>query len=648
MHVSFKIADVRQRMRWIVPGRFDMGSPADEAGRYNDESFRHEVMLAEGFWLFDTPCTQALWQAVMGGNPSYFVSATRPVEQVSWDDAQEFISRINDRVPELDLCLPSEAQWEYACRAGTTAATYAGEMQILGENNAPVLDAIAWYSGNSGVDFELEDGWDSSERLGKQYEHSRAGTHPVGLKRPNAWGLYDMLGNVWEWCEDDWHDSFERVPSDRAWVGADGAALRVVRGGAWVDVARFVRAAFRLVYEPGDRANNLGFRCARVQISDPVSGALLRAGRSGRGERSEQAGMRAAINIPQRPWLLDRSPPGALLRADHGIVPFHGRNRELDELEKWCQDGAVIGLRLYTGAGGIGKSRLFIELCRRMDAAGWHAGFLANNITNAPQEAWSAITRRWLPLLLVIDYAETRRDELVRLLRELYAASQGPIRVVLLARAADDWWERLKTEGDGVGDMLSGPATRHLPLDPLAMSTEERLHSYKLAGERFAQVLAKAPPPGAPEDIGADHFKLVLLLHMTALAAIDGVEVKGDQGILDWMLDRERRFWLKQLRARSLPEHLVEALEEVMAHATLRGGTSSKRATLNLMRKAGLLQDETQAVRAALALLLHDTYPGTNWIEPILPDLLGEHLIQIALGGDAEKYFGLVFGPRDS
>ena len=206
--VEFAVIDadgamIRQRMRWIGPGRFRMGSPEDEPGRYDNEGPRHEVRISEGFWLFDTPVTQALWEAVMGGNPSRFADRKRPVEQVSWDEASEFLQKINSRIPGLELVLPTEAQWEYACRAGTETATYVGPIDILGDNNAPILDAIAWYGGNSGVGFELENGYDSSDWPGKQYDHSRAGTHPVGQKLPNGWGLYDMLGNVWEWCADD-------------------------------------------------------------------------------------------------------------------------------------------------------------------------------------------------------------------------------------------------------------------------------------------------------------------------------------------------------------------------------------------------------------------------------------------------------------
>ncbi|MSP00162.1 MAG: formylglycine-generating enzyme family protein [Acetobacteraceae bacterium] len=254
---------VVQRLRLIPAGRFKMGSPDNEPGRYADEGPVHDVTVAEPFWLFDTPCTQALWEAVMGGNPSYFKSPTRPVERVSGQEAQHFLAEVNGRIPGLDLTLPSEARWEYACRAGTDTATYAGPIRILGKHNAPVLNKIAWYGGNSGQDFALDNGVDSSGWAEKQYPHRKAGTHPVKGKDPNARGLYDMLGNVWEWCEDVWHDNYQDVPSDGdAWLGG-GAAGRVVRGGSWDDEARLARAACRLQLDPADRGNDVGFRCAR-------------------------------------------------------------------------------------------------------------------------------------------------------------------------------------------------------------------------------------------------------------------------------------------------------------------------------------------------------------------------------------------------
>ena len=263
--VEFAIGDVTQRMRWIPPGRFTMGSPADEPGRWDDEGPQHEVTLGQGFWLFDTPCTQDLWSAVMGDNPSRFKSATRPVEQVSYESVQDFLVRINEKVCGLNLELPSEAQWEYACRASTSTALYTGGITILGERNAPALDPIAWYGGNSGEGFELDNGEDCKNWPEKQYPHEKTGTHPVGLKRPNAWGLHDMLGNVWEWCADDWQNSYDGAPTDGSVWRATDKSERVVRGGSWSGNARGVRAAYRHGRRPDDRSFNLGFRCSRVQ-----------------------------------------------------------------------------------------------------------------------------------------------------------------------------------------------------------------------------------------------------------------------------------------------------------------------------------------------------------------------------------------------
>lgn len=261
--VEFSVREASQRMRWIPPGRFLMGSPPNEPGRWDDEGPPHEVLITRGFWLFETPCTQALWQAVMESNPSLFLDPNRPVESVSWSDCQQFLTNVNALVRGLKLSLPTEAQWEYACRATTTTATYAGEIKIVGTKNAPVLDPIAWYGGNSGVGFDFEIFSDSTGWEEKQYSHQRAGTRVVGSKLPNRWGLNDMLGNVWEWCH-DWHGEYsgqlERDP-----VGPESGLRRVVRGGGWNSVARDVRSANRYWSDPGGRGDVLGFRCARVQ-----------------------------------------------------------------------------------------------------------------------------------------------------------------------------------------------------------------------------------------------------------------------------------------------------------------------------------------------------------------------------------------------
>lgn len=254
-----------QRLRWIEPGRFLMGSPESEAGRREREGPQHEVTISNGFWLFDTPCTQSLWQAVMGENPSWFRSPERPVEQVSWTDVQEFLKRLNAQIPGLNLMLPTEAEWEYGCRAGADTASANGDLDILGEYNAPALDPIAWYGGNSGVGFELENGLDSTGWQEKQVAHTRAGTHPVARKAANCWGLYDMLGNVWEWCRDGQRPYRAESLTDPC--GPTGSRTdRLLRGGSWSSPASEVRAAYReALFPPGTRDASFGFRCTHRQ-----------------------------------------------------------------------------------------------------------------------------------------------------------------------------------------------------------------------------------------------------------------------------------------------------------------------------------------------------------------------------------------------
>jgi formylglycine-generating enzyme required for sulfatase activity len=187
--------------------------------------------------MFDTPCTQALWESVMGENPSHFKGPAdqpkegvkRPVETVSWEQCQQFLAALNSRLDGFELSLPSEAQWEYACRAGTEAARYSDN-----------LDAIAWHGENSGTD-----------------------TQSVAGKEANSWGLYDTLGNVLEWCADEWVNDYNEKAHASA---AESAPFpRVVRGGSWFNEARYVRTGCRQHALPTDRINSLGFRCAEFR-----------------------------------------------------------------------------------------------------------------------------------------------------------------------------------------------------------------------------------------------------------------------------------------------------------------------------------------------------------------------------------------------
>ena len=225
---------VVQRMRWIRPGRFLMGSPEGEAGQFSDEGPQHEVQLTSGFWIFDTPVTQELWRAVMGNSPSHFQGDRLPVEKVSWDDVQGFLERLNARFVEAMFVLPTEAQWEYACRAGTQAAYWFGD-------DPEKLPDYAWYSDNSS---------------GK--------TQAVATKHCNPWGLYDMHGNVFEWCEDFGSDDYTSASNVNP-TGPKAGHSRVLRGGSWLYTAPYARSAYRSYYAPGYRYYYVGFRCAQVQ-----------------------------------------------------------------------------------------------------------------------------------------------------------------------------------------------------------------------------------------------------------------------------------------------------------------------------------------------------------------------------------------------
>lgn len=283
--VEITVGKVRQALRWIPGGTYYMGSPKEENGRADWEWPRHLVTLNEGFWLADTPCTQEMWREVMGENPSEFVSPRRPVERVSWDDVQLFLGRLNERFPGLEVRLPSEAQWERACRAGSETATWLGDLDILGERNAPLLHEIAWYGGNSGDGYDLDRGRDSSGWKEKQFPHQKAGTRRVISKKPNPWGLYDMLGNVWEWCQDAYERSPQRKVGPRSDPMEPGeGSERVIRGGSWGDHARRVRAAYRYGLAPEVRFPDLGFRLSRGRGQ-----GLPRSGDDG-----QERGLRAA------------------------------------------------------------------------------------------------------------------------------------------------------------------------------------------------------------------------------------------------------------------------------------------------------------------------------------------------------------------
>jgi formylglycine-generating enzyme required for sulfatase activity len=241
---------------WVGVFSFPMGSPADEPGRDSDET-RHPVVLTRNFWISDHEVTQAEYEALMGTNPSRFAGVDLPVESVSWLDA---VAYCNARSADEGLTpaytidgpsvgwneaadgyrLPTEAEWELACRAGSDQAFSGGPLTEQACGTDPVLDPLGWYCGNAG-----------------------STTHAVGTKAANAWGLYDLHGNVWEWCW-DWYlaDPGAGLAVDPA--GPGGGSQKVIRGGSWYYFARDCRSASRAPYWPNSQDDVVGFRVART------------------------------------------------------------------------------------------------------------------------------------------------------------------------------------------------------------------------------------------------------------------------------------------------------------------------------------------------------------------------------------------------
>ena len=228
---AITIRDLGLDMLWVKPGTFEMGSPPEEEGRYDDET-PHTVTLTEGYWLGKHPVTQTQWERVMGDNPSHFRGANRPVECVSWDEVTSFCEKLTElereagRLPAgMAYQLPTEAEWEYACRAETKTAFSFGDSLTSDQANI----------------------------RGGPGETTDVGKYPA-----NPWGFYDMHGNVFEWTA-DWFEKFTSVAVSDP-VGPAVGSDRVLRGGSWDSAAFLARSALRDRYGPARSLNSLGFR----------------------------------------------------------------------------------------------------------------------------------------------------------------------------------------------------------------------------------------------------------------------------------------------------------------------------------------------------------------------------------------------------
>lgn len=245
--VTFQVNGVAFEMMPCPAGQFTMGSPEGETGGRQDEK-QHAVTISKAFLMGKYEVTQAQYQAIAGGNPSKFKGDNLPVEFVTYHDAIAFCDKLNaqtegKRPQGYVFALPTEAQWEYACRAGTAAALNSGHEVEKPFGASQALDKIAWY-----------------------FENSKRKTHEVGGKKPNSWGIYDMHGNVSEWCR-DWYEKTYPSGSVTDPTGpSDGSWRRVHRGGHWKISAGFCRSAHRASEPPNKCYFTLGFRLALVPV----------------------------------------------------------------------------------------------------------------------------------------------------------------------------------------------------------------------------------------------------------------------------------------------------------------------------------------------------------------------------------------------
>ncbi|SFM25279.1 Formylglycine-generating enzyme, required for sulfatase activity, contains SUMF1/FGE domain [Methanolobus profundi] len=221
----------------IPAGEFYMGTNSTPIVAFDDPM--HKVTIDNAFYMAEYEVTQSQWAAIMNDDPSYFKGDELPVEQVSWYDAQEFIERLNEIENTDKYRLPTEAEWEYACRAGTST-------DLSFTDEATDLDTYGW-----------------SDSYGWCALNSNSTTNPVGQKEPNSWGLYDMHGNVWEWVQDTWENNYEGAPADgSAWEEGD-LSNRVGRGGSWMDGPNICKSHFRGSLDANSTSNVLGFRVVK-------------------------------------------------------------------------------------------------------------------------------------------------------------------------------------------------------------------------------------------------------------------------------------------------------------------------------------------------------------------------------------------------
>lgn len=416
--------------------------------------------------------------------------------------------------------------------------------------------------------------------------------------------------------------ALKAIAMDPAKARRKASTLRnkVLENNTWVSCCKEAAKAFGWDLQPGSVGDRTSQIVQEINAVPPTQTAT-----------AVEIG---PLKIPQGQWR-----PGAgmadsqLLRAEEGLLPFDvGRAPEVEKLRKWIDDPTwPITVRLITGAGGQGKTRLAIHLCQQTRSDGWHSGLLDSNLElHRMKSLWKELRSLNQPTVIVIDYAETRQEHFLSLLKSaLQNSTPQPVRILLLARDGGEWWDNLPSKDSECEALLSGYATTGpFRLPALYVDQDHRQEAFSKALRAFAEILQVPPPDIIPELIG-DQLERPLFVQMAALLALYGERPLTTQGLTKALLNHERRYWVALLASFNWPDPGRRA-EQLLALATLAGGFATSRMAETFWtaaRDTVLSTGEFNALFRNMAML----YPGTQGLQALRPDLLGEALVAQAL-----------------
>jgi len=401
-----------------------------------------------------------------------------------------------------------------------------------------------------------------------------------------------------------------------------------------------LEAAYRaLLTDPGQlEAMGLAFRKTVLRRLGKLGGLAQEV-----VDALQAAAADALLAPGYRAWRRGEAPPSALLRAEYEVVPFHGREKELASLDEWCTADPELkkAVRLYTGEGGMGKTRLMLQACRQRRLEGWKAGFLADvEADGLPRTALDALCGEAdRPSFVVVDYAERRMDGLPKLLKTLAQSNPSqPIRVVLLARNAspeEGWWHELINGSLLLQASSQGPHR----LAPLVTKLEERRSMFSQAAQRLAtrieqwrvlpdDELADVDPSPPVPDLSEDVYKRALFLYLRTFAAVLGDAPESADDLLDFLRRREQDFWSRRAAAVGL-DLAASTLVESAVLLTLAGPLASWAEAHQVLERVPALSGQNADQLRRVADLFHDLYPARSWLHGVQPDLLGERIVEV-------------------